>query len=189
MALAILNTAERRVDRPQVTGHALADMMYLPWEKKNQTVSAIERRAVAEYPLPHKRARLPAPFLDIPDVLNFRDIGGHPISPGLSVPDGLIYRSADFTGLTAMGVQELQARNIKAVFDLRSFQEVNKSRGSGKEAEFEAWSSMPNGPRYYHVPIFADSDYSPEAMAERFKDYSSEGTEVSPFTDWKSLAD
>ena len=176
MALAILNTAERRVDRPDVKGHALADMMYLPWEMKNETVSAVERQPISEYSVPHKRVL--APFVNIQKVLNFRDIGGAAIAPGFFVRQHLIYRSADFRNLTPLGTQQLQALNIKAVFDLRSNQEVEKVKASGGEAEFAAWTAMPDGPRYHHVPIFADWDYSPEGIAERFKAYSSEGTEV-----------
>ena len=178
MALAILNTAERRVDRSNVVGHALADMMYLPWEEKNETVSAIERQPINEYSVPHKRVL--APFVDVPGVLNFRDIGGAAIAPGFFVRQHLIYRSADFKDLKPQGIQKLQSLNIKAVFDLRSDQEVEKVRASGGEAEFAAWTAMPDGPRYHHVPIFADWDYSPDGIAERFKAYSSEGTEVHP---------
>ena len=177
MALAILNTVERRVNRLDVKGHALADMMYLPWEKKNDVVSAVERPAVQEYSQPHKRI-LP-PFVDVQGVLNFRDIGGAAIAPGSSVRQNLIYRSADFKNLTATGIQQLQALGIKAVFDLRSNQEIKKARESGAESDFAAWSAMPDGPRYHHVPVFADSDYSPETLAKRFTEYSSEGPEVS----------
>ena len=179
MALAILNTIERRVDRPGVKANALADMMYLPWEKRNQIVSAVERTAVKEYSHPHKRVALPDPFVDVPEMLNFRDIGGHPISPGLSVIQGLIYRSADFAGLTPLGTQKLQALGIKTVFDLRITKEITDLRIAGGGEEYDIWSATPNEPRRLHVPIFKDSGYSPEAMAERFADYSSKGTEVS----------
>ena len=177
MALAILNTVERRLGRPDVKGHALADMMYLPWEKKNDVVSAIERPAVNEYSQPHKKI-LP-PFVDVQGVLNFRDIGGAAIAPGSSVRQHLIYRSADFRDVTASGIQTLQALGINAVFDLRSSQEIKKAKESEAEAEFAAWSATPDGPRYHHVPIFADADYSPDALAKRFTEYSSEGTKVS----------
>ena len=33
---------------------------------------------------------------------------------------------------------------------------------------------LPEGPRYHHVPVFVDSDYSPDILAKCFTEYSSE---------------
>ena len=179
MALTILNAVERRLNHPGALGQALNDKMWLPWDGNYQIVSAAERPSVNEYLRAKRKPLIEPPFIDVPEILNFRDIGGYPTTQNFFVRRGLIFRSANFDDLTAMGVRRLQSLRIKAVFDLRSAHEVEKSKATGGDKEFNAWSAQEYGPKRYHVPVFAESDHSPEAMAKRFKDYSAEGTEVS----------
>ncbi|KAL9098711.1 MAG: hypothetical protein Q9163_005679 [Psora crenata] len=177
MGLTILNAVERRLDHKVPNGKSLNGKMWLPWDRDYHVVSAVERPAVKDYAIQRKRT-IPRPaFVDVPHMLNFRDIGGLAVDAGGSVRRGLVFRSGDFRGLTAMGIQRLLSLGIKAVFDLRSSQEVEKLRMIGGDSEFDVWSALPDGPQRYHVPVFADSDFSPGAMAKRFRDYSSKGVE------------
>ena len=123
------------------------------------------------------------PFVDVEGVRNLRDIGGYPTSTGGHVRQKLVYRSAEFSTCTTHGFEQLDALAIKAIFDLRSEKEVEKARKGTASAThgnnpFENWTSSSSGPQYHFVPVFDGTDYSPEALAERFKDYASEGTEV-----------
>ena len=126
------------------------------------------------------------PFVNVDGVRNLRDIGGYSISTRRCTRRRLVYRSADFSTLTEDGLKQLEPLKIKAVFDLRSKKEVEKAGKGDTEPQrkyFETWTSRPDGPRYNFVPVFDDDDYSPEALAERFKDYASEGTKVNPRSD------
>ena len=120
------------------------------------------------------------PFVNVEGVRNLRDIGGYSTTPGYCTRRGLIYRSADFGTCTENGLKQLEALDVKAIFDLRSKHEVEKAReDEGRnETYYDVWTIHPDGPRYNFAPVFEDSDYSPEALAKRFKDYASEGTEV-----------
>lgn len=47
------------------------------------------------------------PFIDVPGVSNFRDIGPQPTTDGKHVCKGLIYRSADPSKATADGMKKM----------------------------------------------------------------------------------
>jgi len=115
------------------------------------------------------------PFVDISGVANFRDIGCCSNANSFSMRRGLVFRSADLSGMTAEGRGKLQTLGIRMVFDLRSVMEVDKSKN--KDSQYEAWLASPKGPERIFVPIFQDDDFAPEALAVRFKDYSAQGTE------------
>lgn len=117
-------------------------------------------------------------FVDVPGVLNFRDIGGCPITPGVYVRGGLIYRSGDLKGLTSLGLQHLQALGIKTLFDLRSKKETEAAKHENGDAELDVWLRQPHPPERVEVPVFADKEFGPLALAVRFNEYASEGTEV-----------
>lgn len=178
MALTILNAVERRLYHKDASGKALSDKMWLPWDSDYQVVSAVERPTIIEYLRLKTMTEPRPPFVNVPGMLNFRDVGGYDAGHGHSVRRGLVFRSADFNGLNATGIQQLQSLGIKIVFDLRSSYEVEKLRTTGGDKEFEAWSALPDGPNRCHVPVFADSDYSPDVIAKRFKDYMGEGVKV-----------
>lgn len=110
------------------------------------------------------------PFHSIPGLANFRDLGNCPVNshPGRVIKPGLIYRSAEPSRITDEGISALQALNITHVYDLRSNVEIKRHATAIRE-----W---PQSQRVF-VPIFQDEDYSPEAIAIRYQNYSSEGSE------------
>ncbi|KAK4692166.1 hypothetical protein P7C71_g4985, partial [Lecanoromycetidae sp. Uapishka_2] len=115
------------------------------------------------------------PFIDIPGVANFRDIGCCSNVDATYVRRGLVFRSADLSHITAEGTNELQALRIRKIFDLRSMKEITPARN--ENSQYEAWLASPKGAERICVPIFQDEDFAPEALAVRFKDYSAKGTD------------
>lgn len=117
------------------------------------------------------------PFLHVPGLANLRDAGGYAIQgkPGKAVRRGVIFRSADLTQLEDEGIAVLRPLGITHVFDLRSVTELEKA-GHPPPKTWE-------GAARVFVPVFLDKDYSPEALALRFRNYSN-GPEVSyPWAD------
>jgi hypothetical protein len=88
---------------------------------------------------------------------------------------GVLYRSADLTKLEDEGVAILRPLGITHVFDLRSVTELAKN-GNHPPRTWE-------GAARVFVPVFLDKDYSPEALATRFRDYS-DGPKVSRSAAW-----
>jgi hypothetical protein len=128
-------------------------------------------RAIAHHDLP-----LPSPpFIHVPGLANLRDAGGYVIEgqPGKAVRRGVLFRSADLTRLEDEGVALLRPLGITHVFDLRSVTELARDGHPPPQT----WE----GAARVFVPVFLDKDYSPEALAVRFRNYS-DGPEVSgPF--------
>ena len=112
------------------------------------------------------------PFVLAPGLANLRDAGGYAIDgqPGKAVRRGILFRSADLTQLGDEGVSTLQRLGITHVFDLRSDTELAKAGGQPPKT----W----DGAARVYVPVFTSKDYSPEALAVRFRHYS-DGPEVS----------
>ena len=112
------------------------------------------------------------PFILAPGLANLRDAGGYAIDgqPGKAIRRGILFRSADLTQLGDEGVPTLQRLGIKHVFDLRSDIELAKAGGQPPKT----W----DGAARVYVPVFTSKDYSPEALAVRFRHYS-DGPEVS----------
>ncbi|PVH86196.1 hypothetical protein DL98DRAFT_650255 [Cadophora sp. DSE1049] len=120
-------------------------------------------------------ANLPSPpFINVPGIHNFRDIGGYPISSSSnhSVRRSAVYRCADPSKITEEGITVAQELGITHVYDLRSNNEIerNKAAGRGGVVQWEGCERV-------FAPVFEDRDYSPEALASRFKDYASGGPE------------
>jgi hypothetical protein len=111
------------------------------------------------------------PFVLLPGLANLRDAGGYAVDgqPGKAVRRGVLFRSADLTKLGDDGVPALQRLGITHVFDLRSLTELAKSGETPRTWE---------GATRVFVPVFREVDYSPEALAVRFRDYS-DGPKVS----------
>lgn len=113
------------------------------------------------------------PFHNITGLDNFRDIGGYVSSIRSSsgalqqVRRGIVFRSADPSHVVDEGIAAMAALGISTVYDLRSGPEVSKP---GKVKE---WA----GAKRVFLPVFLDEDYSPEAIAHRFKNYASKGSE------------
>ena len=124
--------------------------------------------AITDSTLPH----LPSPpFIKAPGIANLRDAGGYPIQghPGKMVKRGVLFRSADPTKATDEGLAVFKGLGITHVYDFRSAQELKTT----PPRDFE-------GTKRVFVPVFLNTDYSPEALALRFGDYAS-GPEVSFF--------
>jgi hypothetical protein len=116
------------------------------------------------------------PWVNVPGIENFRDLGGYSVSSSpstQSIRRDLIYRCAEPSRLTEDGISVLRSLSITHVYDLRSKNEIenNKASGLGGIREWE-------GCQRIFAPVFLEKDYSPENLAIRFKNYASEGTEV-----------
>ncbi|KAK0371536.1 tyrosine phosphatase [Colletotrichum limetticola] len=116
------------------------------------------------------------PFHHIPGLPNFRDAGGYPVDAlpaGRIVKPGILFRSAEPSRLTDDGVARLQNLNITHVYDLRSAIELERLAKAGTSCDVREW---PGATRIF-VPVFRDMDYGPEAIALRYRNYSSNGPE------------
>lgn len=131
------------------------------------------------------------PFVAVPGLPNMRDIGGLPVTtapssesgggqkPGARkiIRRGVVFRSSEPSKLTDKGVSMLtKDLGITHVYDLRSKVEIDRAHGKPLETDWQPreWS----GSKRVFVPIFLDDDYSPEALAVRFQQYSHRATEV-----------
>lgn len=120
------------------------------------------------------------PFISVSGIPNFRDIGGYAVdelssSSARSIRKNLIYRCGEPSRVTEDGIQTLQSLGITYIYDLRSKTEIERNKGAGWGG-IKEWS----GCERVFAPVFLDMDYSPEALAIRYKDYAGEGTEVIP---------
>ena len=116
---------------------------------------------------------LPPPFVSVPGLSNFRDIGGWPVvaSDGSTVGkvrSRVFYRGPDVAPITEEGTAKLKELGIVRIFDLRSKPQIDKA-GGPKEVE--------GIPRVW-LPVFSEEQYSQDKAALRYQQYSSEGTEV-----------
>lgn len=102
-------------------------------------------------------------------VSNFRDFGGWKIlnSPFKKyqqekafVRPNIMYRCANMNKITENGLFELAKLRVKVIFDLRSDSEI---KHDGIPQGFEKYGIVRK-----HVPVFKDSDYSPEAISLRY---------------------
>jgi hypothetical protein len=95
---------------------------------------------------------LPAPpFVSIPGVHNFRDIGGYSI-PNISqsVQRNLVYRCCEPSRITQDGCARLRALGITHIFDIRGPKEIEGT----KEAMDIHNPNIPAGERYmFNVPV------------------------------------
>lgn len=106
-------------------------------------------------------ATLPSPpFILNTGIHNFRAL----IHPTSSVP--ILYRAADPSPITPTGASILHDLNITTIFDLRSNPEIKNSNTANPVNELKGINRI-------HAPVFPDDDFSPETLAQRFKDYAS----------------
>ncbi|CZS91611.1 related to protein-tyrosine phosphatase [Rhynchosporium graminicola] len=116
-------------------------------------------------------AKLPSPpFITVEGIYNFRDIGGYPVSTSSnhSIRSNILYRCAEPSKITRDGISTAQRLGITHMYDLRSSNEIERNRVAGRGGIVQ-WE----GCQRVFVPVFEDKDYSPEALAGRFKDYAS----------------
>jgi hypothetical protein len=97
-----------------------------------------------------------APFVNVPGVFNFRDLGGLPIVPAtastgdddttspnvskLKVRPGVVFRSAHLTHITPAGCDALRDLGIGAIFDFRTEGEIKRDAPSSQPIS----STIPN---------------------------------------------
>jgi protein-tyrosine phosphatase len=65
-------------------------------------------------------------FLDWPDCLNARDLGGLPLGGGARVRPGALVRSDNFDRLTPAGVAAVRAAGVSRIVDVRTPQECER---------------------------------------------------------------
>jgi hypothetical protein len=114
------------------------------------------------------------PFITIEGIQNFRDLGGYPTSNGQSIRCSVIYRCAEPSKVTTNGIESMKNLRISTAYDLRSNNEIERSKASGRGGVTE-W----DGCNRVFAPVFNDEDYGPENIALRYADYTADGTEVS----------
>lgn len=108
------------------------------------------------------------PFVFVEGVHNFRSIGGYSTSnPASTIRQNIVFRSAEPSKVTPAGVETLRAHNVKTVFDLRSAPEIEKMKAITPIIDI-------SGVERVFAPVYRDKDYSPETIAIRYKDYTSE---------------
>lgn len=140
------------------------------------------------------------PFITVPGISNFRDIGGTKTSDGKRIRRGLVFRSADPSKATEDGRTKMsevlgtvrlkrvgpcpvfstdaKAPAIKVIFDLRSTPEIKRDGPEWAGLEVDKDDAFePYGIHRLWNPVFADKDYGPESVALRYKDYTSTGPE------------
>lgn len=111
---------------------------------------------------------LTPPFLNIPGLPNFRDIGGYATAEQQTlVRRNLVFRASEPSKLTDEGITRLQELGITHVFDLRSADEL-KPREGWVGSRVREWE----GAKRVFCPVFAEEDYSPEAIARRWGQFS-----------------
>lgn len=116
------------------------------------------------------------PFYHIEGLVNFRDIGRYPIAsnPRQVIAPGFVFRSAEPSRLTDVGIADLQRFGIAQVYDLRSRTEVD-----GQPPR-----EWPGATRFF-TPVFHEVSADPAALALRLRkhaDVASQGSEVSVCT-------
>lgn len=117
---------------------------------------------------------LDSPFVQVEGISNFRSIGGYPIIPSSSTSGkrstrhNFIYRSADPCSITPAGRSKILSLGITTVYDFRSKPEVNRQLAR----EPSSAAPIAEGVVRRFVPVFADQDWSPKAIAERHSAYA-----------------
>jgi protein tyrosine/serine phosphatase len=121
---------------------------------------------------PKATTQLPPPFINIPTLPNLRDAGGYPTATSGAVRKRVLYRSADPSRASLGDLQTINTElGISAIFDLRSLPEIERA-GTLPSYE-ENLAQYPTVKRKW-TPVFKAQDYSPEAVAVRFKDYGAD---------------
>jgi Tyrosine phosphatase family len=136
-------------------------------------------------------ADLGPPFIQVDLLANLRDVAqalqyqetgnghGHGHT-GPKLRTHALYRAADPSNVDIDGLSTMHnTLHITTIFDLRSAPEIAHSGGLGEwESRIAAFNSAHGGNgapaiRRFWTPVFAAEDYSPEAVAMRFRDYGS----------------
>jgi hypothetical protein len=126
------------------------------------------------------------PFIFVPGVPNFRDMGGFACRPPSSASSttpktryqlrrNLLYRCAHPTQISTDGLMTLEALNITDIFDLRSAPEIAKLAGQpDPDAPFltpQGHIALPGITRHF-TPVYEAEDYGPVALARKLQWYT-----------------
>ncbi|KAL7785571.1 tyrosine phosphatase family domain-containing protein [Trichoderma ceciliae] len=108
----------------------------------------------------------PAPYICVPGVANFRDVGGYRIAsqPGKEIRRNAVFRSARPSLILPRGVTKLKMLAITHAYDLRSRQELTSN---GYDTLKMLWL----GAERVSAPVFRPEEYSPDAVAAQFASY------------------
>lgn len=98
-------------------------------------------------------------------IHNVRDLGGMPTRAGGVTRPGVALRAASLLAATAADRERLRDLGLERIFDLRSVPEIAREG-------FLDLSGV--GIAREHLPIFRDTDISPEALIARRKLYASD---------------
>jgi protein tyrosine/serine phosphatase len=139
-------------------------------------------------PQPPVSKDLGPPFIHVDMLANLRDVATGIEWTSVGSQNGFasklrprtLYRAADPSGVDIDGLSTLHnTLRISTIFDLRSAPEIARAGGLTEwEQRIAAFNSAHGGSghvalRRFWTPVFAAEDYSPEAVALRFKDYGS----------------
>lgn len=119
------------------------------------------------------------PFFLIPNINNLRDAAISLSTPQGPIRQGVLFRSADVSKLDRSGWDAVHDLGVAHVFDLRSKPEVEKgwagivAKADGGEDVRPGWirDMEEAGVQRTWVPVFKETDYSPEKLAERYQKY------------------
>lgn len=105
-----------------------------------------------------------APWVSVPGIYNFREVGGYPVTSESSTPKsfrkGLIFRSAEPSKITEDGVKRLKELGVTKMFDLRSQSEIKRLQELMPTVEIE-------GVERVFVPVFTEKHHAPEYVCFR----------------------
>jgi protein tyrosine/serine phosphatase len=129
---------------------------------------------------------LPSPpfYTNIPNINNLRlATSSLTTKSGSTLRPGVLFRSAEVSKLDTPGWTAVRNIGIARVFDLRSKPEVDKGwagivgkDANGTEDVRPGWIQAMEeaGVKRTWTPVFEESDYSPERLAERYSKYMDE---------------
>ncbi|KAL9621561.1 MAG: hypothetical protein Q9160_003953 [Pyrenula sp. 1 TL-2023] len=105
------------------------------------------------------------PFIDIPNVPNFRGLGSYSTSSS-TCTRSILFRSAVLSFITPEGVDLLtKTYHVRTIFDFRSGAEIKR------HADETPIVDIPGTTRIF-APVFEDEeDHDPIALAEKYKAY------------------
>ncbi|MEV3936960.1 tyrosine-protein phosphatase [Glycomyces sp. NPDC049804] len=100
------------------------------------------------------------PFLDLPDCVNARDLGGTPLANGGSVRVNALLRSDNHDLLTEVGIAAVRALGVRRIIDLRHGWEAREF--PSPFADDEVYVNLPLLGVYPGFDPTAPDDYRPE---------------------------
>ncbi|ORZ13070.1 tyrosine phosphatase family-domain-containing protein [Absidia repens] len=101
-------------------------------------------------------------WIDVNGIKNFRDIGGWPLKDGSGyIRERIVFRCGHLVNITDEGIDTLKRLNVIAAFDFRSDPEIERQ---GMAPEIPGLTRYPSA-------MFSKADYSPAALASRWKGY------------------